>query len=230
MDKMTNKNNVDISLVIDRSGSMASVHAATVEGLTSFIQAQRDAAAENDLKTRITYAQFDTVYEMLARGSDLGAFVLPPFVPRGGTALYDAIGRTIVDTGNRLSDIPEKSRPGKVIFVIVTDGEENASKEFNRVKVGDLIERQHKKYSWEFIFLGANIDAQKVAQEIRLSPWQSMTFGANDAGTKEAFRSISSNAANYATGTMTTTNFVQADYDTQLKVGGVANKQSGGNV
>lgn len=223
---MTNKNNVDISLVIDRSGSMSSIHGAIVEGLIGFIRSQRKAAAENDLKTRITYAQFDTVYEMLARGSDLDAFVLPPLVPRGSTALYDAIGRTINDTGNRLSDMPENSRPGKVLFVIVTDGLENSSTEFNRFKVKEMIAKQQTTYSWEFMFLGANIDAQEVAVDINIPFSNSMTFGANDGGTRSAFLSASNSAVAYTVGGAACANFSQADYANQKVLGGVDNVQT----
>ena len=88
---------------------------------------------------------------------------------RGTTALLDAVGKTILDVGYRLSNTKEEQRPGKVIFVITTDGMENASSEFTYEKVQQLIKHQQEKYSWEFIFMGANIDAVKEADSIGIN-------------------------------------------------------------
>lgn len=221
---MTNKNYTDITLVVDRSGSMSSIKEATEKGLRTFIGKHREAVGANDTKTRITYAQFDTVYEMLVRGSDISAFDLPPFEPRGWTALYDAIGSTIVDTGNRLRDLSEQSRPGKVLFVIVTDGEENSSREYtSQSRIAKMIDEQQNRYSWEFVFIGANINAQERARGFHIPTINSMTFGANAAGAKAAWDSVTTNTVAYSTGLQNSSSFNKADYDTQLKVGGVEN-------
>jgi hypothetical protein len=101
---------------------------------------------------------------------------------RGTTALLDAVGKTILDVGDRLFHTSEEERPGKVIFVITTDGQENASREFTYVSVKNLIERQQEKYNWEFIFLGANIDAAKEAGSIGIESNNAYTFEASKEG------------------------------------------------
>lgn len=106
---------------------------------------------------------------------------------RGSTALLDAVGKTILDVGYRMSIMNESDRPNKVIFVITTDGLENASREFTYVKVNELIKHQQEKYNWEFIFLGANIDAVKEADNLGISVGNAYNFKANHAGIADMF-------------------------------------------
>jgi len=106
---------------------------------------------------------------------------------RGCTALLDAIGKTILDIGYRLSVMGEEARPGKVIFVITTDGMENASKEFTYEKVKELINHQQEKYGWEFIFLGANVDATKEAGSMGISEDNAFNFEASKDGVEEMY-------------------------------------------
>ena len=110
---------------------------------------------------------------------------------RGTTALFDAVGSTINSVGRRLSDTPEDERPEKVIFVITTDGYENASKEFNRSKVKEMIEHQQSKYSWLFMFLGANIDAAEEASDIGIDARFARTYTASDIGTTSVYNAVS---------------------------------------
>ena len=103
--------------------------------------------------------QFDTEYEFVQNGSpiaDVGPYQLKP---RGSTALLDAVGRAINETGRRLNDMDEADRPGLVVFVIVTDGQENSSCEFSLAKIREMIEHQQSVYKWQFSFLAANQDA-----------------------------------------------------------------------
>lgn len=171
----------DITLVLDRSGSMASIANDTIGGVNSFIKDQQKVPGE----CLFTLCQFDTIYENVVSTVNLNdAPLLTPltFVPRGGTALFDAIARTIIDTGNRLSNMSESDRPSKVIFVIMTDGEENSSKEYplhpllggvssssfkpGNERIKEMIEHQSSVYKWEFVYLGANQDAFSVAGSI----------------------------------------------------------------
>ena len=107
----------------------------------------------------MTLVQFDTEYEFLHRGVPVQQ--VPPYrlVPRGMTALLDAVGRAINETGERLAKMDETDRPGLVVFVVMTDGEENSSKEFSKDQVKQMITHQQEKYGWHFTFLGANQDA-----------------------------------------------------------------------
>ncbi|QDT39848.1 vWA domain-containing protein [Stratiformator vulcanicus] len=145
----------DITLVVDRSGSMQQVHSDAEGGVNSFISEQ--ALEEGDAV--LTLVQFDTEYEFVHRGVPIGDVPKYELVPRGMTALLDAVGRAINETGERLSRMSEQDRPGLVIFVIMTDGHENSSREFDKGQLRNMIERQQKDYNWQFTFLGANQDA-----------------------------------------------------------------------
>lgn len=180
----------DITLVLDRSGSMSKVRSDTIGGFNTFIQAQRPLPGE----CVASLVQFNEFYEPLYSGKPIKEAPLlttETFVPRGWTALLDAIGRTIIATGARLSAMPEDQRPEKVIFVIVTDGVENASKEFTREKVFQMIGHQRDVYLWDFVFIGANQDAIAVGAGLNIGAGSTMTYAANAAGTQSAFASAS---------------------------------------
>jgi len=145
----------DITMVIDRSGSMSSIRTDAEGGINTFVDSQKSEPGE----ALLTLVQFDTEYEFVHKGLPINS--APPFklVPRGSTALMDAVGRAMNETGVRLSAMEEAQRPGLVVFVIVTDGAENSSKEFTRDKIRQMIEHQQSVYKWQFTFLAANQDA-----------------------------------------------------------------------
>jgi len=145
----------DITLVVDRSGSMESVRSDAEGGINTFIAEQ--AMAPGD--ALLTLVEFDNEYEFLHRGVPIGEVPRYSLVPRGMTALLDAVGRAINETGARLAAMAEADRPGLVIFVVMTDGHENASAEFSRGQLKEMIERQQRDYGWQFTFLGADQDA-----------------------------------------------------------------------
>ena len=137
-----------------------------------------------DGTTKITTVLFDDKYELLFNGVNIDDAFLDheKYYVRGMTALYDAVGKTILDVGYRLSKTPECERPEKVIFIITTDGYENASKEFTREKVKEMIEHQTDKYNWEFMFFGANINSGEVAADIGVAPSAAYDFEATKSG------------------------------------------------
>jgi hypothetical protein len=162
---MTNPNLTEIICVIDRSGSMAAIRDDAIGGFNTFLEEQKKI----DKPCNLTYVQFDDEYEVVHNGvpiKDVSPLTPATFVPRGWTALLDAIGRTIDTVGMRLMGTPENQRPGKVIFVILTDGEENSSREYKRSLILEMITRQREKYNWEFVFLAANQDAISVGREM----------------------------------------------------------------
>lgn len=163
---MMRKDLSDITMVIDRSGSMESIRADAEGGINTFIESQKKEAGE----ALLTLVQFDTEYEFLHRGSPIGHVPRYTLVPRGATALLDAIGRAINETGSRLAAMPEPERPGLVVFVIVTDGHENSSKEFTRDKIRQMIEHQQSVYQWQFTFLAANQDAFAEGATLGIDP------------------------------------------------------------
>ncbi len=145
----------DITLVVDRSGSMQSIREDAEGGVNSFITGQ----AKQPGQASFTLVQFDTEYEFVHRGVPIGQVPAYQLVPRGSTALLDAVGRAINETGERLAAMSEADRPGLVVFVVVTDGQENSSREFTKARIKEMIEHQQTHYSWQFTFLGANQDA-----------------------------------------------------------------------
>ena len=168
-----NKNLTDITLVVDRSGSMQSIREDAEGGVNSFIRQQRDQPGEASL----TLVQFDNEYEFVYRGANVQNVGDYRLHPRGSTALLDAVGRAINETGVRLSAMPENERPGLVVFVIVTDGMENASREFKRSTVRGMIEQQEKVYSWKFLFLAANETAFAEASGIGIGRKHAVKYG-----------------------------------------------------
>lgn len=145
----------DVTVVLDRSGSMQSCKDEAENGVNHFVDEQRKQPGE----CVFSLVQFDTEYEFVHRGLKIADVPKFSLVPRGMTALLDAVGRAINETGARLAAMNENDRPGLVVFVIVTDGAENSSHEFKKPQIKEMIERQQKDYQWQFTFLGANQDA-----------------------------------------------------------------------
>ncbi len=149
------KDLTDITLVVDRSGSMSSIREDAEGGVNELIRQQQNVDGE----ALITLVEFDTKYDFVERGTPAENVKPYQLIPRGGTALLDAIGRAIEETGARIANMAEKDRPGLVIFVVATDGCENSSQEFGLKRIRTMIEHQQSKYSWQFTFLGADQDA-----------------------------------------------------------------------
>lgn len=190
-------NFTDITVLLDRSGSMASIKSAMESAFNEFVQQHRAVPS-----SRLSLVQFDTndPHEMVYTAKPIADVPCLDFTPRGGTPLLDALCRTIDATGNRLLNTPASDRPEKVLFVIITDGQENASREFKRKDVNDRITRQSSIYKWQFVYLGANQDAIAEAASFGIAAGQTMTYSASAAGTTNAMRSVVANTMSYATG------------------------------
>lgn len=184
-----NNNLTEIIFLLDRSGSMAGLESDTIGGFNAFIERQRLLEG----KTIVTTVLFDDQYEILWNGIAAEKIKLTEndYYVRGCTALLDAVGKTILDVGYRLSQTSEEDRPEKVIFVITTDGFENASREFTYKKVKELIKHQLEKYYWEFIFLGANIDTEKEADSLGISLENAYSFEASEKGVEVMYNMVS---------------------------------------
>jgi len=174
-----NQDLTEIVFILDRSGSMGGLENDTIGGFNGFVKNQAEAG-----QTSLTTVLFDDRYEILHNGINAGNVVLTgdEYFTRGNTALLDAIGKTINDVGKRLSETPEDQRPGKVIFVITTDGLENASRRFSYNEVKKMITHQTEKYKWEFIFMGANIDVAKEGDRLGICADHSIGYTASAAG------------------------------------------------
>ena len=187
---MTNSDKAFIGVLVDRSGSMQACKDDMEGGLNAFIeeQAQQPGHAE------LSLAQFDTEYEVV---HDFIAIQKAPkyeLMPRGRTALLDAMAYFIIHVGEQLAALPESDRPGTVIVNIVTDGLENASREWtDKSRVKELVAHQKRKYGWKFIFLGANMDAVDEGDSLGIAADASLTWSPDNA------RVAYSLAGNYVT-------------------------------
>lgn len=176
----------ELVFILDKSGSMAGLEADTIGGYNAMLAKQKAEPGE----CRITTVLFDENYEVLHDRIDIGA--VDPIGPKqyfvgGTTALLDAIGRTIHKIGNVQKHTAEAYRADKVMFVIITDGEENSSREYSLRQVKKLIESQRDKYGWEFVFLGANIDAVTTASRFGIGANRAQNFVPDGAGVRLNF-------------------------------------------
>lgn len=185
---------IDINVVVDRSGSMSSIKDQTESGFLEFIQQQ----IASDVKAKVSLYQFDHEYEEVFSGVDLEYVKTKNWVlePRGSTALYDAVGRSINSTFLRVKKLKEDEKPKGVIFLIMTDGWENASKEYTSEKVKELIERQKKEDNWEFIYIGADQDAITAGSNMGIDMGRSANF--TRGSTQDSYSLIGSKVAMYA--------------------------------
>ncbi len=190
--EMKKRTSTDIIIVLDRSGSMQSIKEQTISGFNEFLEDQK----RHNPGAHITLVQFDHEFEMvyeameIRRARELNTLT---YVPRGMTALLDAIGKTIKLTRQRHKKLEKEKRPEKTIFVIITDGYENSSTVFTRKDIFDKITKMGKKHDWEFVYLGANQDAIHEAAHYGIKAKKAMTFAADAVGTREAFHDISQN-------------------------------------
>ena len=189
-----------ISVILDRTGSMQDIRADVVGGYNAFLAAQRDTPHPATL----TLVQFDSQdpYEILHSAADIAAvppLTLEQYVPRASTPLYDAMGRGILDLEAWLAARPDAERPGKVIFVVVTDGQENASREFDRKRVNRLVKAK-KKLDWDFVFLSADLDAFEDAGHIGVEHESRLLFSRSSAGNSNAWAAASMKVRDRRTG------------------------------
>jgi hypothetical protein len=188
---MTDPTRCLIAALLDRSGSMQAIKDDTDGGFNAFVDQQRGQPGD----VRVTLAQFDTQYEVVYANRPLDDVPPLDLLPRGATALYDALGRLITDVGADLAARPESERPGKVLIVVLTDGQENSSREWSHRHVSAAIHRQEDEYSWEFLFLGANMDAVAVGENLGFRADRSMTYAASGDGVSAAFDAAGQYAA-----------------------------------
>lgn len=186
----------ELVMVLDRSGSMSGCQDATIRGFNEFLADQKKVPG----KASLSMVQFDDRYELVHDGvvlKNVPDLTGVTFAPRGVTALLDAIGRTINAIDQRLS-----SRTGspKVLFAILTDGYENASKEFTRDQIFEMIHDRESKKGWKFVFLGANQDAIATATNLGIAKSAAKTYTGDPAGTRSAYAGLSCSTQSFRTG------------------------------
>ena len=183
------KNLTELVFILDRSGSMAGLEQDTIGGFNAMIEKQKAESGEAYVSTVL----FDNVSEVIHDRVPLAA-VAPmtekEYYVRGCTALLDAVGKAIHHIGNVHKYAREEDRPEKTLFVITTDGMENASRTYNYDRVKTMIQRQKEKYGWEFLFIGANIDAAKEAARFGIDREFTADYHADTLGTETLFLGI----------------------------------------
>ena len=191
-----NRNNItELVFILDRSGSMAGLESDTIGGFNAMIEKQKKETGECYISTVL----FDNVSEVLhdrVKLSDIKPMTDKEYTVRGCTALIDAIGGAIHHIGNihkyaRPEDVPEHT-----MFIITTDGMENASQRYSSDEVKKMIERQKEKYGWEFLFIGANIDAVETARRYGINEDRAVNYNADAKGTGILYESVACAVSN----------------------------------
>lgn len=191
-----NTNLTEIVCILDRSGSMGPLTNDVIGGFNKFVGEQRTVPGE----VKVTLVLFD--HEYLKPYDCVDIKTIPvldtaTYVPRGMTALLDALGKTITTVGERLAQTPEEERPEKVLVVVMTDGYENSSLEYTKDQIKEMIEHQQSKYSWNFIFLGANMDAIQEGGSVGFRDTQCLNFMSNSDGVSEVYSQLSTYVTSY---------------------------------
>lgn len=188
----------EIVFILDRSGSMSGLEADTIGGYNSMLKKQKDTQGE----AIVTTVLFDDDYEVVHNRTNIEK-ILPisekEYFVRGSTALLDAVGKSVSKTINSIKNTKKAEQPDKVMFVIITDGMENSSKEYTYQKLKKMIDHQKKQYKWEFIFLGANIDAIATAAQFGIDEDRAVNYNADSEGTQLNYAVVSELIVNMRT-------------------------------
>jgi len=183
---MARANHTHILFILDRSGSMQSIHADVVGGINQFLTSQKAAEGTADL----TLVQFDTHIETVLDGVDIrtvATYRNEDFVPRGSTALYDAMGSSMEALGRDLAARREADRPANVVVAVMTDGEENASRTFTFERVRQMIEHQRSFYNWDVIFLASELRTLDIGRRMGIDHNKAILWSNDSEGTMAAF-------------------------------------------
>lgn len=184
------KNLTELVFILDRSGSMSGLEDDTIGGFNAMIEKQKKEDGEAYISTVLFDNYQDVIHDRIPL-RDIQPMTDQEYYVRGSTALLDAVGSAIHHIGNIHKYAREEDRPEKTMFIITTDGMENASRQYDYRRVKTMIERQKKKYGWEFIFLGANIDAAKEAARFGIGADRAANYHADRKGTAAVYESVS---------------------------------------
>jgi len=184
----------ELVFIVDRSGSMSSI-ASDMEGTIESVMKEQKGVNEENL--RVTFVRFDSEYEEVFSNTPVKDVEDIKINPRGMTALLDAMGKTVNTFKTRFLETEEKDRPEKVLFIIITDGQENASVEYKRSQVFDLIETMKKDYNWGFTFIGANQDAISEGSGVGIRAGDSLNFMSTSKGVRRMSDEVTCYATSY---------------------------------
>lgn len=187
-----------ITVLIDKSGSMSPLQADTIGGFNSYLAEQQALPGTATLSLVL----FDTgdPFEVVHGFKPIAAvepLTYKTYRPAGGTPLLDAIGNGINDLGKQLAALPESHRPEKVVFAIITDGQENSSKEFTKAQIEAMIKTQREAYNWQIVFQSSDLSAMQDAQSYGISPMAMASYAPSGAGVRSAFNNLSEGTRSY---------------------------------
>ena len=213
------KNLTELVFILDRSGSMAGLEADTIGGFNAMIEKQRRETGEAYVSTVLFDNVSQVLYDRLSLNK-IPAMTGKDYYVRGCTALLDAVGGAIHHIGNIHKYAREEDRPERTLFVITTDGMENASRRYTYEKVREMIKRQKEKYGWEFIFLGANIDAAREAARFGIDEDRAANYHADHQGTRVIYDTVCETVSNIRACRPMAANWkekIDRDYDSRSK-------------
>ncbi len=207
-----NDNLTEIVVVLDRSGSMNDGRDDMEGGLNEFIKTQKECPGEAVL----TLVQFDTEYEFVHKSKPIAAVGHVPLQPRGRTALLDALGRAIAEVKEAQGQLKDENKPAKTVVMVVTDGYENASREYTRQQVKKLVEEQTAA-GWQFVYLGADVDAFAEAGAMGVAAAGTTNFNKTQMGIKAAYGATAQNVCMYRSGAKSDVAYSQDQRDAMNK-------------
>ena len=189
------KNLTEIVFILDRSGSMSGLEKDTIGGFNAMIQKQKREPGEALISTVLFDNEIEVIHDRVDI-QEIRPMTEEDYYVRGCTALLDAVGGAIHHIGNVHKYAREEDRPEKTLFIITTDGMENASRKYSYDRLKRMIERQKEKYGWEFLFLGANIDAAREAARFGISEDWAANYHADSKGTAVIYEAMSEAVCN----------------------------------
>ena len=190
------KNLTELVFILDRSGSMSGLEADTIGGFNSLISKQKKEEGEALISTILFDDRQEVLYDRVPL-DQIGQMTEDQYYVRGCTALLDAIGGAIRHIGNVHKYAREEDSPEKTLFIITTDGMENASRSYSYETVKQMVERQKEMYNWEFLFLGANIDAIATAARFGIAKERAVNFENDSEGTQLNYEVLNEAVADY---------------------------------
>lgn len=191
-----NSNLTELVFVLDRSGSMSGLEMDTIGGFNSMLDQQREVEGEVLIST-VLFDDKEILLHDRKNLKDIKNLTKKDYYVGGCTALLDALGNSIKRINELQKAMPEDERPAKTMFVITTDGMENASRTYNYSKIKKMVEKKQAKKNWEFIFLGANMDAISAGADIGIRADRSVNYCCDAAGTAVNFKALSKAVTNY---------------------------------
>lgn len=213
----------EIVLVLDESSSIDGLQDQTIQNLNDFFDSQRKVAGE----AFVTVVKFCSSVSLAVDASPIGRlekFSHYNYSPNGSTALLDAVGMSIVNTNTRFAEMDNTRRPSKVIFVILTDGEENCSRRFTRSEIKTMIQDQETNFGWDFLYLGANQNAFSVGETMGIKPGKALSWSQTQTGMSGMFEAVSRSVSAYRDSGKPAHDqfFTEEEHNTQRNLGAAA--------